>query len=130
MDQHGTHLWSKQFGDNDNQYASAMAVDAMGNVLITGYFYGTVDFGGGPLICKDMGDIFVAKFNTQGNHLWSRRFGDEHLGSWIGSVTSAATVDSAGNVLLTGYFGGTVDFGSGPLTSAGYADIFLAKLRP
>ena len=35
----------------------------------------------------------------------------------------------SGNVLVTGYFKGTVDFGGGVLTSAGSHDIFLATDR-
>jgi hypothetical protein len=37
-------------------------------------------------------------------------------------------VDSSGNVLATGFFEGTVNFGGGNLTSAGSGDIFLLKL--
>jgi hypothetical protein len=35
-----------------------------------------------------------------------------------------------GNVYVTGFFGKTVDFGTGPVTSAGGYDIFLVKLQP
>ena len=34
------------------------------------------------------------------------------------------------NLLTTGSFGATVDFGGGPLTSAGGADIFVVDLTP
>jgi hypothetical protein len=39
-------------------------------------------------------------------------------------------VDSGSNVYLTGEFAGTVDFGGGPLTSAGSKDMFVLKLAP
>jgi hypothetical protein len=46
----------------------------------------------------------------------------------------AIAVDGHDNVLLTGFFGGvlggSVDFGFGPLTSAGGRDIFIAKYGP
>ena len=64
--------------------------------------------------------MFVAKFDAAGKHLWSQRFGD------IGSY--AIAVDRADNVLVTGSFEGTVDFGGGTLTSAGFSDIFVAKI--
>ena len=57
------HLWSKRFGDGDDQHARSVAVDASGNVIVTGYFYGTIDFGGGALTSAGGGDIFVAKFD-------------------------------------------------------------------
>jgi hypothetical protein len=39
-------------------------------------------------------------------------------------------VDEAGNVVLAGYFGGSIDFGGGTFTSATSSDIFVAKLAP
>jgi hypothetical protein len=39
-------------------------------------------------------------------------------------------VDGSGNVVATGYFRDTVDFGGGPLTSAGLRDLYLLKLSP
>ncbi|RZK53636.1 MAG: hypothetical protein EOO59_12275, partial [Hymenobacter sp.] len=45
------------------------------------------------------------------------------------SVTDAA-VDASGNILVTGFFTGTVTFGSIQLVSAGNQDIFLGKWNP
>ncbi len=42
------------------------------------------------------------------------------------AVTSVAS-DASGNLYMTGSFTGTVDFGGGPLASAGATDIFLAS---
>ena len=128
LDSGGGHLWSKRFGDADSQIAASVAVDDSGNALLTGYFWGMVDFGGGPLASTGQSDVFVAKLDANGNHLWSKRFGDAAF-----QVGASVAVDGSDNVLLTGFFGGTVDFGAGPLTSAGLdqsADIFVAKLDP
>ncbi len=122
FDSNGNHLWSKRFGDGDGQFGESVAVDGTGDVLLTGSFLGTADFGGGPLAGVGDPDIFVAKFDGSGNHLWSKRFGD--VGGQIGE---SVAVDGTGNVLLTGGFVVTADFGGGPLTSAGDADIFVAK---
>jgi hypothetical protein len=118
----GAHLWSKRFGDGTNQYAALVAVDASGNVILAGYFPGTVDFGGGALACAGNGDIFVAKFASDGAHLWSKRFGDG-----FDQRCYSVAVDASGNVIVTGTFAGTVDFGGGALTCAGNGDIFVAK---
>lgn len=41
---------SKTFGNgNDRLLPSAVATDRDGNIVVTGSFYGSVDFGGGPL---------------------------------------------------------------------------------
>jgi hypothetical protein len=39
----------------------------------------------------------------------------------------SVTTDASGNVYVTGYFGGTITFGTTPLTSVGSDDIFIAK---
>jgi hypothetical protein len=119
------HLWSQRFGDGSAQFGEAVAVDASGNVIVTGYFEGTVDFGGGALASAGGVDIFVAKFGPDGTHLWSKRFGD---GS--DQIAYAIAADASGNVFVTGSFSGAVDFGGGALTSAGYFDIFVAKFGP
>jgi len=118
----GKHLWSKCFGDGSIQIAYAVVDDASGNVIVTGYIEDTVDFGGGALTSAGGWDIFVAKFGSEGAHLWSKRFGD---GS--DQAAEAVAVDASGNAMVTGYFDGTVDFGGGALTSAGSFDIFVAK---
>ncbi|WP_437951151.1 hypothetical protein WME98_10195 [Sorangium sp. So ce296] len=56
---------------------------------------------------------------------WARGFGG--TGADLGlSIAS----DAMANYYVTGYFEGTVDFGAGPLTSAGGQDVFLLKLDP
>jgi uncharacterized protein (AIM24 family) len=123
LDGNGTHIWSQGFGDTEWQGGWSVASDPSGNVVITGYFYGTVDFGGDTLTSAGGSDIFLAKFDANGTHLWSQRFGDTNSFQEGYSIA----FDSSGNVVLTGTFRGTVDFGGGLLTSAGSDDIFLAK---
>jgi hypothetical protein len=120
----GSHLGSRQFGGTGGASGSSVAVDEIGNVVVTGYFSGTVDFGGGPLT-SDGNDIFVAKYKeVEGSHLWSARFGGANS-----DLGNSVAVDANRNVVVTGSFRDTVDFGGGPLTSVGGSDIFLVKLR-
>lgn len=123
LDPGGAHVWSKRFGDADVQYGQSLAVDDAGNVIITGTFSGTIDFGGSSFVGAGTGDIFLAKLDSNGAHMWSKRFGDADA-----QDGASVAVDIAGNVLLTGTFAGTVDFGGGPLASLGVSDMFLAKL--
>ncbi|MDC0741479.1 hypothetical protein [Polyangium mundeleinium] len=123
LDADGNHLWSKHFWSTDILSFNKMGIDSAGNVLVAGDFSGTVDFGGGPLTSLGSDNIVVAKLDADGNHVWSKRFGEASS-----QGAAAMAIDSAGNVLLTGYFVGTVDFGGDPLTSAGNSDIYLAKL--
>ena len=122
FDRNGNHLWSKRFGDANLQEASGVAFDEAGNVIAVGYIEGTVDFGGELLTSMGSQDAFVVKFDSQGEHLWSKRFGDA-LPQW----SNAVAVDAAGKVAIAGVLSGTADFGGGILTSAGYLDVFIVQ---
>ena len=71
------HLSSQRFGGPSTDRGYSVVADAAGNVYVTGYFAGSVDFGGGALVSAgNSADIFVAKFNAAGVHQWSLGFGD------------------------------------------------------
>jgi hypothetical protein len=121
----GAHLWSKKIGGIGDEIAYGLAVDGSGNIVVTGLFQGTTDFGGGALSSTYGGiDTFVAKFSgVDGHYLWARNFNSnsDDMGRGI-------AVDSRGDVLVSGVFMAKCDFGGGALTSAGGYDIFLVKL--
>jgi hypothetical protein len=111
--------WSEDFKVGEGR---SIAIDGGGGVLVTGWFSGTSNFGGGPFTSSGEQDIFVAKFNASGGPVWSQRFGDA-----MSQSGNAVASDSAGNVILAGNFAGTVTFAPPPLVSAGGSDVFLAK---
>lgn len=123
FDPTGNHIWSRQYGANGIDRAHSVAVDGAGNVLITGVFQSTVDFGGGPF-SSVMGshDIFVLALTSGGGYLISRAFGAAG-----GDEGSAVAFDSQGNAYVVGHFTGAVDFGGGTLVSAGGDDGFIVK---
>jgi hypothetical protein len=125
FDTSGNHIWSKGFGDAASQTVHNLTVDLAGNVIIVGAFAGLVNFGGSDLVSQGGDDLFVAEFDSLGNHVWSKSFGDG-----ADQSASAVTTDKAGNILITGTFAGTVNFGNGPLVGAGGSDVFVAKLDP
>lgn len=119
------HLWSHSFGDGDIDTGFGVATDPLGNVILVGSFAGSIDFGGGPLISAGNRDAYIAKFDAAGNHLWSARYGSIRT-----QHAASVATDDAGNILVTGYFAESIDFGTGPLISLGGWDIFVAKLAP
>jgi len=118
----GTHVWSKRFGAANSDVGYKVAVDGSNNVVVAGTFQYGVDFGGGVLTSAGSLDVFVAKYSGGGTHLWSKRVGGVNA-----EAVNGLALDGNGNVVMTGSFNGTVDFGGGVLTSAGGNDIFLVK---
>jgi hypothetical protein len=118
----GAYLWAKRIGGLSNDLAYSITTDTNNNIIVTGYFVGSVDFGGGSLTSSGVADIFIAKYSPTGAHLWSKR-----LGGSGSDISKSIATDSGGDVVVTGTFQGTVDFGGGSLTSAGSKDIFVAK---
>lgn len=114
-----------------SQAVRSVAVDAEDNVYIAGDYTGKIDLGGGIFssagaadnVFKD--DVFLAKYDKSGKHIWSKSFGD--------TSTQNATqviVDSAGDVILLGRAFGKIDFGDGARDATGTDDFFVAKFRP
>jgi hypothetical protein len=120
LDDKGNHLYSQNFGANASAYA--VASDAAGNMVLTGVFSGSIDFGGGLLNNPGSEIIFLAKFDTSGKHLFSKRLA---VGGW--AFPTDVVTDSAGNIFLSGFFYGAADFGGGPLVSTGANSAFVAK---
>ncbi|HRI62476.1 MAG TPA: SBBP repeat-containing protein, partial [Saprospiraceae bacterium] len=133
-DASGNLLWVKGIGGTggvDSGYG--IALDAGGNICIAGNFTGTADFDPGPGVANrtSLGsfDAFLAKYNADGNLLWAHNFGGTQF-----DEAYCVAVDGAGNIALSGTFGGTADFDPGPANtafeSAGSNDIFFAKYTP
>ncbi len=118
----GVHQWSKRVGGVSPEQSYGIAVDLSGNVVVAGFFQGTANFGGADLVSAGANDIFVARYNASGTHLWSKRFGGTS-----NDLANGVATDNSGNVVVTGQFQNTVNFGGVDLVSAGGTDIFLAK---
>ena len=131
LDANGNFVWAKAMGGKGNEIAFDLAVDGAGSVYTTGYFGDRADFdpGKGTYTLSPAGsaDIFVSKLDSNGNFVWAGAMGGATFDSgW------AINLDAARNVFVTGTFTGSADFdptsGTSTLTSAGYRDIFVAKL--
>src|SRR4030095_16523283 len=89
---------SSSGGTKNQPYA--VAVDASGNVAVTGSFQNSIDFGGGPITASGTSpSIFVVKLSATGAHLWSKGMGG--TGADYGR---GIAFDPSGNVVVTGSF--------------------------
>jgi hypothetical protein len=116
--------WAAAAGGSGADTGSAIGVDSAGNSYIAGNFATTAAFGSTTLTGGEH-ELFVAKLDPTGEHLWATSI---PRGSGNPRIDVAA--DSAGNSYLTGSFGNTATFGSTELTSEGMIDAFVAKLDP
>jgi len=127
----GSFIWARRFGSSKvitfvTESGYGLAVDQNdGSVTVTGIYDGTVDFGRGTLTALGGQDMFLARFSPGGTCVWSRRVGGTRT-----AIGTAMALDGSGNIFVTGDFGSTVDFGSGPVTPVGNADMFVAKYSP
>ncbi len=106
------------FASSERDRGNALAVDAMGNVALTGFVGDMTNFVGGPLLGRFQ-SIFAASVNTSGAHRWSRVFeGDSGSRRGSGSLPYASmstgygiAADASGNVYLVGSVRGGIGFG-------------------
>jgi len=125
------HRWSHRAGDTGTDAANAVAVDLGGRPIVVGSFEGTIDLGGGLLASAGSSDVFVVRYDSDGNPLWSKR-----LGGSAADVAHGVTVQQislgGGNwtweFTITGSFENTVNFGGDDLVSAGGSDGFVVRL--
>jgi hypothetical protein len=98
LDAAGAVAYAVALGGSADDTLTSLAVDATGNATVSGPGIGTV------------------RLDPAGKALWSR--------GYAGHVA----LDRSGNLLLAGELSGTHDFGGGPLTSRGGADVVVVKL--
>lgn len=110
LDASGDFIWAKQMGGPGSERAKAITLDDIGNIYLTGGFYGTVDFDPGEdvlnVVSHAAEDIFILKLNADADLLWVKT-----MGGTFGDAGTSICLDEAGNVYTTGYFYySTVDF--------------------
>ncbi len=135
ISQYGNYYWTKRFGGTNNDLEPRIAVDSNGNIFLEGEFFGTInnkaDFGGTDnKTATGLTDVFVTKISSTLVYQWTKIFGGTGY-----ERSRGITTNSIGDVILTGNFGGTVDFGtdfgiSRTEISKGSYDIFLLKITP
>lgn len=142
LDSEGNFLWAISF---EQVSSDDLIIDSLGNVYVTGRYWGTVDFdpGLGTHIYSSKpgsggqdteGDIFILKLDNGGNFLWAKSIGSH---AWDRGI--AMCLDELGNLYTVGTFGmaesgtSTADFDPGldstKLTTFGNGDIFIQKLN-
>jgi hypothetical protein len=135
FDEFGNLAWVVTWGadsdspDGDSGFGVAVKDQ---NIYVIGKFYGTVDFDPGAgeanRLAKDYGDIFLSKFDQDGNFQWVQTWGDTGV-----DLADDIAIDSFGNIYVSGAFEGTVDFnpstGTDNHSATGWINAFVTKFN-
>ncbi|MFX1426980.1 MAG: SBBP repeat-containing protein, partial [Promethearchaeota archaeon] len=87
----GDHVWSRTWGGSGDDVASAVAVDSLSNIYLTG--------------SKDIPNdvIFLVKYDVLGNKIWQRTW------NGVSDVQSRGiAIDSHNDIYIVGYGGGNM----------------------
>ncbi len=125
-DPDGNVLWAKKSGGSFDDEAYSASTDLNNNILVTGYFSSsTITFGSATLLTAGGADMFIVKYDPNGNVLWAKSEG----GTNIDYCTHVST-DNSGNILATGFYSSSsILFGSTLVNNSNQlcSDVFLLK---
>lgn len=130
-DPSGNALWVKNIMNNSTPNdEQSCSTDANSNIILTGIFYSLITIGTTTLTGAGSSDIFIMKYDPNGNILWAKSAGGP--GSEI--IYSCST-DASNNIVTTGYFNSpTLTIGTNTLTNTNPAnnsyDLFIFKHDP
>lgn len=121
LDPRGNHLWSKPV---KNGRVNGVAVTPEGDVVVAGPFKGEAVVGTEKVTSAGEQSSFLARLDAAGSSRWIKAFG----GAKASVEATALRGHSDGSLYLAAEIKKTVDFGGGPLSSAGSSDVALVKL--
>ncbi len=123
FDPDGNLVWAHRDGSASEEVGVEIGIDAAGNVYVAGRFQDSTELGGVKHFSKGNVDIFIVKYDANGNFVWSEEVGgtrdDRCRGLWV---------DSVGHCYITGRFRNVALFDTFELTAIGLEDVFVAKL--
>ena len=120
IDSNGNYVWLVTDGGTYSEYANAICTDESGNVYIAGTFEQTAFFDTTPIVGDVAGDVFVAKYDSNGIFQWVVPFAGPGW-EWAQEIEC----DLNGNIYVGGYQAGDFNYGSGTLPEKGF---FVMKL--
>jgi hypothetical protein len=121
FDSGGSLVWVKQANATGafTTIANMIRKDSDGLFYIIGSFNGSANFGSYNVSTTNNQDVFIARYDDNGDCLGVRHFGF--------AVGGSVEVDSNGDIIIAGGFSNTINIGSTSLTSYGGGDMFFAK---
>jgi hypothetical protein len=131
FDSSGNALWAKNAGGPDREWGMEIATAPDGSVAVAGNFLSdTILWENDTLLLNDTlvqsSDIFVVKYDTDGNLMWLRSSGEIGM-----DRAEGIAIDTFGNILVTGEFrSDTMVFGDTSLVLDCCSGVFIVKYDP
>lgn len=121
----GTLKWVQSAGGIGGDVGYGIAVDALHNVYVTGEMEKVCYFSPTDSLTSNGGnDIFISKYDSNGQFLWAKSFGSTESDKGYSLITN-----SNGDIFLTGFYSAHIYFDNIHLSPGGYADIYTMKLN-
>ena len=120
----GVVQWVYAAGGTGRDRGRKIALDSSGNIYVTGYYWSTVDFGGGNVTSNGNWDAFLLKLDSSGTFQWVKSYGSNY-----NDLGRDVAIDSNDNIYMLGNYRYTVDFGGGDEINNNNSDIFLVKFN-
>ncbi len=129
----GTCIWARDAGavNTSTWYykdqGNGIAVDANGNVYVTGQYVDTLSINNTLIYSQFPQDneLFLAKWDNNGNFQWA-----QVGGGWWDQIGEAVVVNPQGNVLVTGRYVPEMYIQSTQINGWGDYDAFVAEFNP
>jgi hypothetical protein len=121
-DSTGKLIWIKSNGQVTGGCGVDIYTDQNGTCYLTGSFAGTVKIGNIQLTSKGYTDIFIAKYDSNGNFGWIKQLGDTGYNTGY-----SISIDTDNNIFLFGNFDNTINIGNINLTQTNMYSYFVAK---
>ena len=122
----GVVQWVRRAGGEGNDRGNGIAIDASGNVYVTGTYYQSATFNNATITAPTKCGSFLSKYDSNGQFQWARSAG----AGGDTTKSNGVAVDENGNIYLTGYFKTITKFGSTTFNSQGISDAFVVKYNP
>lgn len=89
----GNRQWTRQMGSPFDDQATGVAIDLDNSVYVVGWTLGNL----GEIINPGYEDLFIIKYNSDGDFQWLRQ-----TGQFSGDIALSVTVDSNGEIVVVG----------------------------
>ena len=118
--------WAKRIGSNYDVAASPFFADSNNNIYVSGNYQYECYFQSDTLRSNGYTDMFIAKYDQNGNEIWIKNFGGNNPFSTNESLRTY--VDNTRNfIIAVGTFQGTLTIDGNSVVSFGSSDVFIAK---